>query len=125
MIERQLLWYMYSENIPERHYWNFLVVNGIGKIEPLKQKLYEQLNPVVEGTNVSLKPVVSETLIDRGRIKDSTTLVYELFCLETLVSHIDFSKVYRGKVKKDRRLCPRKTKDGWNYFIDKVSQGEI
>ena len=124
MIERQLLWYMYSENVPERHYWNILIINEQREIDLARQKLYKELNPIVEGTNVSLKPVVSETLIDKGKIKDSR-LVYELFCLETMVSSIDFSRIYQGRVRKDRRLQPRRSRSGWNDFIDKVYHGEI
>jgi len=117
--------YMYSENIPERHYWNILIVNEQREIDLARQKLYKELNPVVEGTNLSLKPIVTDTLIDKGKIRGSSKLAYEIFCLETVVSSIDFSKVYQGKVKKDRRLYPRKTRDGWNDFIDKVFHGEI
>ena len=123
-IERQLLWYMYSTDILERHFWNVLIVNEQREIDLARQKLYEQLNPIVEGTNLSLKPIVNDTPIDKGKIRGSK-LVYNLFCLETVVSSIDFSKMYQGKVKKDRRLYPRKTKEGWFDFIDKIYSGEI
>jgi hypothetical protein len=124
-LERQLLWYMYSTDIPERHFWNVLLINDLGQIPLIKQKLREEMNPLVENTLVSLNPIVSETLIDKGKIEDSRILHYELLCLESTVSAINFSNVYQGKVKWDRRLVPRKTKDGWNDFINKVYRGEI
>ena len=123
-IERQLLWYMYSTDIPERHFWNILLINQPEKITLIRQKLREELNPLVEGTLVSLNPIVTETLIDNGKIENSE-LHYELFCLESTVSAVNFSNVYQGKVKWDRRLQPRKRKNGWNDFIDKVYRGEI
>ena len=122
---QELLWYMYSTDIPERHFWNLLLINQPGQIRLIRQKLREELNPLVEGTSVSLNPIVSETLIDKGKIENSPELYYELFCLESTLSAINFSNVYQGKVKWDRRLQPRKSKDGWNDFIDKIYRGEI
>jgi hypothetical protein len=123
-IERKLLWYMYSTDIPERHFWNILLVNEPREIFGIRQKLREELNPLVEDTSVSLNPIVSETVIDNGKIENSE-LNYELFCLETTVSAVNFSNVYKGKVKWDRRLQPRKSKDGWFDFIDKIYRGGI
>ena len=40
-------------------------------------------------------------------------------------SELDLSRVYQGKVRKDRRLQPRMTLGGWNDFIEKVHHGEI
>lgn len=124
-LERQLLWYMYSTDIPERHFWNVLLINEPAQIPLIRQKLREELNPLVEDTLVSLNPIVTETDIDKGKIGNSKGLHYELFCLEATISAINFANVYHGKVKWDRRLVPRKTKDGWNDFIDKVYRGEI
>jgi len=107
-VERKLLWYKSSEPNPERHYWNFLIINEQREITQIKQRLYEQLQPVVAKKN-----------IDNGKIFFGD-LSYELFCLETPISQIDFSKVYGGKVKDDRRLQPRRTPEGWNDLIDKI-----
>ena len=52
-------------------------------------------------------------------------LLYELVTIEATGSNLDFSKIYNGKVVKDRSLFPRKTSLGWNNFIDKVTRGEI
>jgi hypothetical protein len=123
-LERKLLWYMYSTNIPERHFWNFLLINDSTQIPLIRQKLREELNPLVDDTLVSLNPIVSETEIDKGKIENSV-LHYELFCFESTVSAVNFSNVYQGKVKWDRRLQYRKTPDGWFDFIDKVYRGEI
>lgn len=124
MVERQLRWYMYSTRIPERHFWNILFINRLDEIEQIRQKLREELNPLVEDTLVSLKPIVSETLIDRGKINGSD-LHYEIVCLEGVVSAIDFSRVYQGDVRWDRRLRPRKTVEGWYGLMDTVNRGEI
>lgn len=124
-LERQLLWYMYSIDIPERHFWNILLINDSTQIPLIRQKLREELNPIVEDTLISLNPIVSETEIDKGKIKNSRELRYELLCLEATVSAINFANVYQGKVKWDRRLVPRRTKEGWFDFIDKVYRGDI
>jgi len=125
MIERQLLWYMYSTDIPERHFWNVLLINDPGQILLIRQKFHEELNPLVEDTLVSFNPIISETVIDKGKIEHSGGLHYELLCLESTVSAINFSNVYQGKVNWDRRLQPRRSKDGWFDFIDKVYGGNI
>ena len=113
MIERQLLWYMYSEmKDPEKHHWNILAIGERREFEIIKQKLYEQLTPIVPGEGVSFHRVLDEKVIDTGKTRDSK-LHYWLFSLETTAGYIDFSKVYEGKVRKDRILCQRRhRKDG-------------
>ena len=113
MIERQLLWYMTSTNFPERHSWNFLVVNELREISLIKQKLYENLGYVVE-----------EEIIDNGKVENSD-LFYELFCLKATKREIDFSRIYKGKARKDRILQPRKSSGGWNDLINKLASGEF
>ncbi len=113
MAERQILWYKASKAAPERHSWNFLVVNEQREIDAIKQKLYSQLEPIIE-----------ERVIDKGKVC-SSELFYELFCLETPINHMNHSEVYQGRFKWDRRLQPRKEKVGWSSLIDKVSQGEF
>jgi hypothetical protein len=113
MVERQLIWYMYSEPNPERHFWNILGINEERELGIIKQNLYRELAPIVE-----------EKWMYKGPIKDSY-LHYWLFCLETTAPKIDFSKVYQGKVKNDRRLIRRKTAEGWDDLIQKVYEGEI
>jgi len=112
-IERQVLWYRASKSVPERHHWNFLVINEQREIRGIKQNLYDVLNPIIE-----------ERIIDQGPIENSS-LSYILFCLVTSTPIADFSKIYQGKVRKDRRLQPRMTLDGWNDFIEKIHHGEI
>ena len=113
-IERQLLWYKHSEANPETHYWNILSINEPREISLLKQNLKEQLKPIEE-----------ERLISEGLIKGQSKLHYEIFCLVTPICELDFSKVYKGKVRYDRRLQPRKSKDGWNDLIEKAYLGKI
>ena len=112
--ERQLLWYKFSENNPERHYWNFLIINEANEIEKIKQKLYD-----------NLKPIIAEKRIYKSPVNGPGFLFSELFCLETTVCNIDFSKIYRGKVCHDRRLYPRKSLHGWDDFTDKIFIGDI
>lgn len=112
-IERQLLWYKYSKSIPESHEWYLLAINEPREIRGIKQHLYD-----------ALKPIIEEKIIDKGKIKNSD-LSYELFCLITPTSELNLSQIYQGKVKKDRRLQPRMTNEGWNDFMNKISNGEI
>lgn len=114
MIERKLLYGMYSTPNPERHYWNILLINEPREIKIIQQKLYE-----------ALSPIVSRTQIDRGKINGDPRLHYELFCLESTVSKIDFLRVYQGKVKKDRRLFIRESSEGWLNFVDQIYNGKI
>lgn len=112
-IERQLLWYKSSKSDPEQHFWNFLIINENREFNGIRQKLYD-----------SLKSIIEENMMDYGKIENSN-LHYGLFCLVSPTSNIDFSKVYKGYVAKDRRLQSRKTRDGWNEFINQVQRGEI
>ncbi|MEK6913314.1 MAG: hypothetical protein AABW47_01445 [Nanoarchaeota archaeon] len=112
-IERQLLWYKYSKSHPESHEYYILLINEQREIKGIKQQLHDELKPIVE-----------ERLIDKGKIENSD-LFYNLFCMVSTKSELDLSRVYQGKVRKDRRLQPRMTLGGWNDFIEKVHHGEI
>ena len=113
MIERQLIWYKTSQNFPERHYWNFLLINELREINLIKQKLYDNLGYVIE-----------EKKIDRGKIRDSD-LFYEILCIEATKPDINFSEIYQGKVRKDRILQMRRSPDGWNSLINRLANGEF
>jgi hypothetical protein len=108
----------------ERHYWNILLINDNRDYGLILEKLRSQFTPTFPMEQVTLNPIRSERVIDKGKIRDSK-LNYWLMNFETTVSRIDFSKVYQGKVKWDRRLAPRKTVEGWNDLIDKVYEGKI
>ena len=114
-IERQLLWWKDSqvsqfEAGGEIHRWNILIINAKDKIDPIKRKLYEVLNPVIE----------EKVIRSKGDIINSD-LFYELFSLISSLNHnIIFSKIYRGKVKRDARLYSRKSLHGWDDFIEKI-----
>jgi hypothetical protein len=112
-MERQLFWYKTSQSNPERHFWNFLVINEARELGQIRQKLYDNLGYIIE-----------DKIIDRGKIKDSD-LIYELFCLETTGSQLDFSKIYQGRVKRERRLHTRKNNNGWNNLIEQIYNGEF
>ena len=111
MVKRKVLWYKSSEANPERHNYNFLVINSNREINQIKQKLYERLQPITE-----------ETMIENGVVDE---LKFELFTLQSSVNTEDFSRVYRGELKKDRRLQPRKTSGGWNTFLEQIASGGI
>lgn len=112
-VQRQVLWYRASENFPERHCYNVLIVNTVREINIICQRLYEQLKPIVE-----------EEVIYEGRIP-RTMLHCKLISLVSPVSEVDFSKVYDGRVRPSRYLVPRQSLNGWNKFIERVVSGEI
>ena len=114
MIEREVLWYRKSEDIPEIHNWNFLVINKKDKIQEIEQNLFDQLKPIIE-----------ERVIDEELIPHSKGLHYKLFTLITARYDLDFSKVYQGKIRKDRRLEPKLSSDGWNGLIKQAYNGQI
>ena len=114
MIQRKILWNRYSENNPETHHYNFLIINKPGQIRSILQKLREQLATVVE-----------EQPIDSGLIEKSRGLHYDLRTMSSTVLEPDFSQVYQGEIRRSRRLQPRQTSDGWYDFIKSVSIGDI
>jgi len=113
-VERKLLWYKSSSSIPERHYWTFLLINENREIKQIRQKLKDQL-----------EPIVAEKSIDRQEILGHPGFFYDIFTLESTSPKIDFSKVYEGKVKWDRRLQPRETNVNWSDLIDQARHGYV
>jgi hypothetical protein len=117
MVKRQLLWYCSASEPPINIFeWNILLINTLGEIEGIKQKLYGQLAPVEE-----------ERQIRSGLIPNSGGLHYELTTLVSTIPEINFQKIYKGKgkAKKDRRLQPKKTPEGWSDLIEKAASGNI
>lgn len=117
MNERTLKYYCALEQqIPQQYRWNFLIINAPREILQIKDKLFSQLRPLEEARS-----------LDSGLFIGSGGLYYELISLPSQVpeSLIDFSKVYRGKVSKDRRLQPRATANGWNDLLNALSEGKI
>ena len=113
-IERQIRWDRYSEDEPERHHYNILIINRPKQISRTLQKLREQLATVVE-----------EVPIDSGLIRHSGGLHYDLRTMVSTVLEPDFRKVYLGQIKRDRRLQPRTTPDGWLTLREDISRGLI
>ena len=130
MTDRKILWWRYSSregtepDTGERHFWNILIINQEREHEQILQKLYEQFTPPFPMEKDSLHSIINETVIDSGRITKSC-LHYWLHNFETTVPRIDFSEVYLGEVRKDRRLSPRKTPEGWYDLIDRVCEGNV
>jgi len=120
-MDRQLRYWRHSEPNPERHYWHFLIINNPREIALIKNKLNQELAPVVE----EYVPGLPGRPAHSGLIHSSEGLHYDLFGVVSTVPEIDFSKVYQGKVRRDRRLAPRKLEEGWDVFVSRVSLGEI
>ena len=114
-VERKLLWWKYVENeIPQLFGLNFLIINEPREIKIINDRICYALEIVEERKK-----------IDEGILWNSGGLHYSLFTLCSPTSKIDFNVVYGGLVKKDRVLQKRETKEGWNYFIEKIIGGEI
>ena len=82
-----------GENIAS---WYFLVINDKREIIRIRERMVEQLSPIIETQE-----------IDIGLIPDSHGLRYELFVYQSPVGTFDKLKIYHGKWKKDRELYPR------------------
>lgn len=111
LMERKILWEKTSEDNPERHTYRILICNEPREINRVSQRLNEYLQPVIE----------RRTLGD-GSVG---TLRYLFVELETPVNVEEFSQVYRGKIRRDRRLEKRKTSQGESNLIEMISAGEI
>lgn len=117
MVERQLLWYMNSSPDSETHIYRFLMINSPRELKAIVQALHEQI--------AQTGHVIEDKVIAEDLIKGSGGLHYSLREIETDISNLDFSQVYQGKVRHDRRLQPRRTSQGWNNLISKASKGNI
>jgi len=114
-VERKLLWWKYIESeFPQLFGWNFLIINELREIQMIQHKLCYTLEMIEERRE-----------IDSGIIRNSGGLHYDLFTLYSPTFKLDFNEIYRGSVKRDRRLQKRETFQGWNNFIDQIVLGEI
>lgn len=121
MADRQVLWYkssksknQFPEGGEEVHSYNILIVNTPDQIPLIRQKFYEEV-----------QPILIDKILKAGKITGSD-LSFELINLVSSRNHdSNFSRAYHGKCKWDRRLQPRKTPEGWDGLAIKVSQGEI
>lgn len=105
MAERKILYYRFSSEDSNLNRWTFLIINEKSQIKLICQKIYAQFQPS------------QQISIDHGDICESD-LSYDLFYLLTPQSRINLPVIYQGKTSWDRRLVPRKTRNGWNDFID-------
>ena len=114
-VERKLLWWKFVESEePQLFGWNFLLINEEREAKAIYDKICDELEVVEERKE-----------IDSGAIPNSGAIHYDLFTLYSPKVCIDFSKIYEGCVKKDRRLQRRYSKEGWNQFIDLVVSGAV
>ena len=102
MVERQVR-YNFRTNTGEqdfftRHRWTFLIINEPREIERIRERIYEQLQPVVDLKN-----------LDDGLIKHSEGLHYDFFSFSSEKGKIEEpQKIYASKrFKKDRDLIER------------------
>jgi hypothetical protein len=102
MIERQVR-YNFKTDFGEqeeftRHRWTFLIINEPKEINRIRERIYEQLQPIVEPKN-----------LDNGLITRSGGLHYDFFSFSTQKSRIERpDKIYHSKkFKKDRDLSER------------------
>jgi hypothetical protein len=101
MIHRQVRWNYATDPIEQartRYRWTFLIVNEPTEIGRIRGRIYEQLQPIVD---------LSE--IDSGQISGTDGLGYEAFSFSTDKSRINRSgKIYRSShFKRDRDLRQR------------------
>jgi len=100
--KRRVYWNRRAEHAPEeRHTWYFLIINEPKMIGRIRQRIFEQLQPVDELTTYR-----NDTI--KG--KDLRILC---FSLESLHSQIDFHQVYNGRWIRDNSLHVRPGLDGY------------
>ena len=117
MAQRQLLWYRESSNEPETHIYNILIINEPRKIARAIQALHEHITET--GT------VIEDKVIDQRLIKNSGGLHYSLRSIETNTKRVDFSQVYKGRTRHDRRLQSRANEAGWEVLLRQAQEGNI
>jgi hypothetical protein len=110
-MERKILWDKTSHNYPERHTYRILIYNETREIIRISQRLKEYLQPIVEWN------ILAEGKISGGE--------YQFIEIETPKNTEVFSQVYKGKIRKDRRLEKRRTDQGESNLVEMISKEEI
>ncbi|MBU0761040.1 MAG: hypothetical protein KJ600_03150 [Nanoarchaeota archaeon] len=110
-MQRQLRWEVHSQDHPETHEYNILIINEDRKIETILQRASEQLMPADDFQTLT-----------RGHVL-GTRLKYQLvkiLAYGTSPHQVDWKKIYRGKVVRDRELRNRKNIDGLPNYVDQA-----
>jgi len=96
-----------DEQDEARHKWTFLIVNQPREIARIRQRIYEQFQPIVD---------IREN--DRGTISKSRGLQYEVFSFSSPTSDFqDKSKIYDSpNFKRDRNLTDRSDEKLQSYL---------
>ena len=116
-VERQIVWEVQSEDPPEIHHYNFLVINGLREINRIAQKIRFVFRP-------------TDNFMDwtEGNVR-RTKLKYKLFSIDSYLTSpdkIDWSTIYQGKIVRDRRLENRQTPKGLADFVDEaIANGSL
>jgi len=108
-MERQIRWEVESSPNPEMHNYNILIINSRTEARKIQQRLNEQFNPIIDLTTL-------QNALIRG-----TKLRYLLITFQAPRKPpelIDWKKIYKGKVKRDRNLYTRHASDGLISYID-------
>ena len=106
---RELRWNARSEENPAHHKFYLLIINDNRGADRVTQKAREQLKPTEE-----------LVVLTHGQIK-GTKLRYKLVTFTSYLSDpssINWAKVYRGKVIRDRELVERDQTDGLANYVD-------
>ena len=101
MLERQVRYNLKTETGEQeniRHRWTFLIINESREIGRIRERIYQQLEPIVELKNLS-----------EGLIEYSNGLHYDFFSFSTNKGKIERAdKIYDSKkFKQDRDLFER------------------
>ncbi len=89
--------------------WHVLVINEQREITRIRQKICEEMQPVED-----------MVVLTHGKMQD-TSLRYEplsLYSYGKTPQNVDWSKIYGGKVQRDRNLQSRMNPDGLANFVD-------
>ncbi|MFA5060828.1 MAG: hypothetical protein WC494_00735 [Candidatus Pacearchaeota archaeon] len=117
MAERKIVycWEVESQ-VPQVLLYHLLIQNEPREINQIKDKLFAQLEPLEETQTIA-----------RGLIRESGGLHYELLSVSSALPNelLEFSKIYKGSVKVDRRLRSRVSEENWGGLIEKIESGEF
>ncbi|MBU0467170.1 MAG: hypothetical protein KJ718_03105 [Nanoarchaeota archaeon] len=114
-IPRQLRWEVRSRDRPEAHEYAILIINQRRETSQILQRASEHFMPADEPTTIA-----------EGNIS-GTGLKFKLVTItayRTPPNQVDWRKIYKGQVTRDRNLSPRETPDGLaNYVINAIGKG--
>lgn len=116
MIERQVRYNIKTETGEQefaRHRWTFLIINEPREINRIRERIYQELTPIVELKN-----------LDNELIPCSKGLHYDFFSFFTYKNRIEeLGKIYKSrKFKRDRDLYERDDV-GLSRYLQPILEG--